>query len=62
MLPRRRSNRQFYIPAKTITYARKYLTRRSLVLYSGAHRPPRNRRAPAGIDLSALQYGILNIE
>jgi hypothetical protein len=49
---------EFYIPTKTNTYAWKYLTRRSLVLYSGAPPGRRNGRPQAAIDLSALQYGI----
>jgi hypothetical protein len=46
------------IPTKTNTYAWKYLTRRSLVLYSHVARRPEIGGAPAGIAVSALQYGI----
>jgi hypothetical protein len=49
-------------PAKTSTYGRKYLTRRSLVLYSRCARLRQTVCTPAGIDLSALQYAIPNTE
>jgi hypothetical protein len=49
----------FHIPTKTTTYARKYLTHRSLVLFSWFARLRQIARARAAIDLSALQYGNL---
>jgi hypothetical protein len=56
------SLRKNSIPAKTKPYAWKYLTRGSLVLYSGSLAARQNQRAPAGVDLSALQYAFLNSE